>query len=52
LLTLARGAVPCGSVEITRRVVTRLGLSITLLGLAVTHIGGQIAVPAFYVALL
>ncbi|HEY8840758.1 MAG TPA: hypothetical protein VIO80_08950, partial [Candidatus Dormibacteraeota bacterium] len=44
LLTLARRAVPCGSVEITRRVVTRFGLS-------VTHVRSQIAVPPFYVAL-
>jgi hypothetical protein len=51
LLTLARCAVPGGSVEITRRVVTRLGLSITLLGFPVTHVGSQIAVPAFDVAL-
>jgi len=51
LLTLARRAVPCGSVEITRRVVARFGLSVTLLGLSVTHVRSQIAVPPFYVAL-
>jgi hypothetical protein len=51
LLTLARRAVPGGSVEITRRVVTRFGLSVTLLGLSVTHVRSQIAVPPFYVAL-
>jgi len=51
LLTLARRAVPCGSVDITRRVVTRFGLSVTLLGLSVTHVRSQIAVPPFYVAL-
>jgi len=28
-LTVARRAIPCGSVEITRRVVTRFGLSVT-----------------------
>jgi hypothetical protein len=51
LLTLARRAIPCGSVEITRRVVTRFGLAVTLLGLAVTYVRSQIAVPPFYVAL-
>jgi hypothetical protein len=40
LLTDARRAIPCGSVEITRRVVTRFGLP-------VTHIGSQIAVAPF-----
>ena len=40
MLTLACGAVPCGSVEITGRIVTCFGLSISLLGLAVTHVRG------------
>jgi hypothetical protein len=51
MLTLARRAIPCGSVEITRRVVTRFGLSVTLLGLSVTHVRSQIAITPFYVAL-
>jgi hypothetical protein len=51
MLTVARRAIPCGSVEITRRVVTRFGLPITQLGLSVTHIRSQIAVAPFYVAL-
>ncbi len=51
LFTLARRAIPCGSVEVTRRVVTRFGLSITLLCLSVTHVRGQIAVAPFQVAL-
>ena len=51
MLTLARRTVPCGSVEITRRVITRVGLSVTLLGLSVTHVRSQISVTPFYVAL-
>jgi hypothetical protein len=51
MLTVARRAIPCGSVKITRRVVTRFGLPITQLGLSVTHIRSQIAVAPFYVAL-
>ncbi len=51
LITPVRRAIPCGSVEVTRRVVTRLGLSITLLGLSVTHVRSQIAVAPFQVAL-
>jgi hypothetical protein len=39
MLTLARCAVACGSVVIARRVVTRFGFSIALLGLSVTRIG-------------
>ena len=49
--SVARGAIPCGSVEITGRVVTRFGLSITQLGLSVSHIRSQIAVAPFDVAL-
>ena len=51
LLTVARRAIPCGSVEITRRVVARFGLPVTQGGLPVTHIRSQIAVASFYVAL-
>jgi hypothetical protein len=51
LLTLARLPVPGGAVEITRRVITGLGLSITLLGLSITHVRSQVAVPPLCVAL-
>ena len=51
LFTLARRAIPCGSVEVTGRVITRFGLSITLLGLSVAHVRSQIAVAPFQVAL-
>jgi hypothetical protein len=51
LLTLTCRAVSCRPVEIARRVIARRGLSVTLLGLPVTHVGGQIAVAPFYVAL-
>jgi hypothetical protein len=51
MLTLASRAVTCGSVEITRRVITRFGLSVTQLGREVTHVRSQIAVTPFYVAL-
>ena len=51
LLTLTCRAVPCRPVEVARRVITRCGLPVTLLGLSVTHVGGQIAVAPFYVAL-
>jgi len=46
LLTLARGAVSCRSVEVTRGVISRRGLSIALLGLSVTHVRRQIAVAS------
>ena len=49
--TVARRAIPCGSVEITGRVVTRFGLPITELGLPVAHIRSQISVTPFDVAL-
>ena len=51
LLILTCRAVPCRPVEVARRVIARRGLSITLLGLSVTHVRSQIAVPPFYVAL-
>ncbi|HEY4889007.1 MAG TPA: hypothetical protein VIJ58_10615 [Candidatus Dormibacteraeota bacterium] len=51
LLTVARRAIPCGSVEITRCVVARFGLPVTQVGFPVTHIRSQIAVASFYVAL-
>jgi hypothetical protein len=51
LLALARRAVTCGPVEITRRVITRRGLSVTLLGLSVTHVRGQIAIAPLDVTL-
>jgi hypothetical protein len=46
VLTLARGAVPCGAVEVTRCVISRRGLSVALLGLSVTHVRRQIAVAS------
>jgi len=45
-LTITRGAVPRGSVEVTRR-ITSFGLSVALIRLAVTHVRGQIAVATF-----
>jgi hypothetical protein len=44
-------ATPCGSVEITRRVVMRVGLSVTQLGRDVTILRGQIAFATVDVAL-
>ena len=44
LLTLARGAVSCRSVEVTRGVVTGGGLAVTLFGIPITHVRGQVAV--------
>jgi len=44
-LAVARCAVPCGSVEITRCVVTRFGLSVTLLGRDVTLSRSQSGLP-------
>ena len=51
VVTLARGAVTCGAVEVTRRVVASRGLTVTLFGLTVTHIRGQIAIAPFYIPL-
>jgi hypothetical protein len=51
LFTLSCGAIPCSPGEVTRRVIARFGLSVTLFGLPVTHVGSQIAVAPFYVAL-
>jgi len=51
MLTVARRAIPCGSVEITRRVVARFGLSVTQLGRDVSLPRRQIAVTPFDVAL-
>ena len=48
ILTVARRAVPCGSVEITRRVVTRFGLSVTQPGRDVTVLRSQPGLPAAY----
>jgi len=45
--TLTRRAIPCGSVEVSRRVITRFRLSVTLLRLSVTHVRSQIAVAPF-----
>jgi hypothetical protein len=50
LRTLSGGAIAGGPVEITRR-VTRFGLSVTLLGISVTNVRGQVAVATFYVSL-
>ena len=50
LLTITRRAISRGSVEVTRG-ITRLGLSIALLRLSVTHVRGQIAVAPFDVTL-
>ncbi|HZQ50322.1 MAG TPA: hypothetical protein VFB69_08440 [Candidatus Dormibacteraeota bacterium] len=49
--TLAFGAVTGRSVEVTRSVIARGGLSITLLRLAVPHVGGQVPVATFEVTL-
>jgi hypothetical protein len=51
LLILARRAVSCGPVEVTRCVVARSRLAITLFRLSVTGVRGQIAVAPFYVPL-
>ena len=51
MLTLARCAIPSRSIEITRRIVTRLSFSVTLLGLSVAHVRSQIAVSPFDIAL-
>jgi hypothetical protein len=51
MLTVARRATPCASGEITRRVVMRVGLSVTQLGRDITLVRGQIAVALFDVAL-
>jgi hypothetical protein len=51
MLTVARRAIPCRSVEITRRVVTRFGFSVTQLGLSVTLVRSQITVTPFDIAL-
>jgi len=45
MLTVARRAIPCRSVEITRRVVTRFGLSVTQLGRDVTVLRRQPGLP-------
>jgi hypothetical protein len=50
-LTLTRRAIPRGSVEVTRRVVARRGLSVALLGHSVTHVRSEIAVAPFDVTL-
>jgi hypothetical protein len=44
-LAVAQCAVPCSSVEVTRCVVTRLGLSVTLLGRNVTLSRSQSGLP-------
>ncbi len=46
LLTLARGAVSCRSIEVARGVVTGGGFAVTLLGFPITHVRGQIAVAS------
>ena len=51
LLTLARRAIAGGSVEITRGVVARRGLSVTLLGLSVADVRSPVAVAPLDVAL-
>ena len=51
VLTLARRPVSLGSVEVAGRVISRFRFAVTLLGLAVTDIGGEIAVTPFDVAL-
>ena len=51
VLTVARRAIPCGSVEITRRVVTRFGLSVTQLGRDVTLLRSHVASSPLPVAL-
>jgi hypothetical protein len=51
MLTVACCAIPCRSVEITRRVVTRFGFSVTQLGLSVTLVRSQITVTPFDIAL-
>jgi len=45
VLTVARRAIPCGSLVITRRVVTRFGLSVTQLGRDVTVLRRQPGLP-------
>jgi len=51
LLTLTRRAVPRRSVEVTRGVVTGGGLAVTLFGIPITHVRGQVAVPPFDIPL-
>ena len=50
LLILIRTVI-CGPIEVTCGVITRRGLSVTLLGLSVTHVRGQIAIAPFDVTL-
>ena len=51
LFTIGRGSVPCGPVVVARGVVTRSGLAVALLRLAVAHIRGQVAIAPFDVTL-